>query len=102
MLDAGLEINDPIIIDRSIEAKHYDIVVALIDDNASTIKRLMITNKMSKSGITEIFGDEDYPLPELWLKAENSNYNHIIPDDSQTISIWGVVTFNLKRIYHRS
>ena len=92
----------PIIIDRSIEAKHYDIVVALIDDNASTIKRLMITNKMSKSEIKEIFGDEDYPLPELWLKAENSNYNHIIPDDSQTISIWGVVTFNLKRIYHRS
>lgn len=83
-------------------AANNDIVVALIDDNASTIKRLMITNKMSKSEIKEIFGDEDYPLPELWLKAENSNYNHIIPDDSQTISIWGVVTFNLKRIYHRS
>ena len=102
MLDAGFEINDPIIVDRSIEAKHYDIVVALIDNSASTIKRLMITNKMSKSEIKEIFGDEDYPLPELWLKAENPNYNHIIPDDSQPISIWGVVTFNLKRIYHRS
>jgi DNA polymerase V len=47
MLDAGFEINDPIIIDRSIEAKHYDIVVALIDNSASTIKRLMITSKMS-------------------------------------------------------
>ena len=102
MLDAGFEINDPIIVDRSIEAKHYDIVVALIDNSASTIKRLMITNKMSKSEIKEIFGDESYPLPDLWLKAENPNYNHIIPSDSQTISVWGVVTFNLKRIHHRS
>ena len=102
MLDAGLEINDPIIIDRSIEAKHYDIVVALIDENQTNIKRLRITTTMTKSEIKKFLGKEDYPLPELWLKAENSNYNHIIPDDSQTISIWGVVTFNLKRIYHRS
>lgn len=103
MLDAGFEINDPIIVDRSIEAMHYDIVVALIDNSsASTIKRLMITSKMSKSEIKEIFGDEEYPLPDLWLKAENPKYNHIIPNDSQTISIWGVVTFNLKRIHHRS
>ena len=103
MLDAGFEINDPIIVDRSIEAMHYDIVVALIDNSsASTIKRLMITSKMSKSEIKEIFGDEEYPLPDLWLKAENPKYNHSIPNDSQTISIWGVVTFNLKRIHHRS
>lgn len=102
MLDAGFEINDAFIVDRSIEAKHYDIVIALIDNSASTIKRLMITSKMSKSEIKEIFGDEDYPLPDLWLKAENPKYNHIIPNDNQTISVWGVVTFNLKRIHHRS
>jgi len=102
MLGAGLDVNDPIIIDRSIEAKHCDIVVALIDNKDSTIKRLMITNKMSKSEIKEIFGDENYPLPKLWLKAENPAYKHIIPSDNQTVVIWGVVTFNLKRIYHRS
>ncbi|MDM1021567.1 translesion error-prone DNA polymerase V autoproteolytic subunit [Acinetobacter sp. VNK23] len=102
MLGAGLEVNDPIIIDRSIEAKHNDIVVALIDNKDSTIKRLMITSKMSKSEIKEIFGDENHHLPKLWLKAENPAYEHIIPSDSQTIVVWGVVTFNLKRIYHRS
>ncbi len=102
MLGAGLEINDPIIVDRSIEAKHYDIIIALIDNKEFTIKRLMITNKMSKSEIKEIFGDEDYPLPKVWLKAENPAYQHIIPSDGQTVSAWGVITFNLKRIYHRS
>ncbi|MEB3753837.1 LexA family protein [Acinetobacter sp. MD2(2019)] len=102
MLGAGFEVNDPIIVDRSIEAKHYDIVVALIDNKDSTIKRLMITSKMSKSEIKEIFGDENYSLPNIWLKAENPEYQHIIPADDQTISVWGVITFNLKRIYHRA
>ena len=101
MLGAGLEVNDPIIIDRSIAAKHYDIVVALIDNKDSTIKRLMITSKMSKSDIQDIFGDENYPLPQMWLKAENPEYGHIIPTENQTVLIWGVVTFNLKRLHHR-
>ncbi|MEO3357221.1 LexA family protein [Acinetobacter haemolyticus] len=102
MLGAGLEIDDPIIIDRSIEAVHQDIVVALIDNKDSTIKRLMITAKMSKFEIKEIFGDEDYPLPKVWLKAENPAFQHIIPNDSQTVVVWGVVTFNLKRMCYRS
>jgi len=102
MLGAGLEIDDPIIIDRSIEAAHLDIVVALIDNKDSTIKRLMITAKMSKAEIKEIFGDEDYPLPNIWLKAENPAFQHIIPKDNQTVVVWGVVTFNLKRMCYRS
>lgn len=102
MLGAGLEVDDPIIIDRSIEATHQDIVVALIDNKDSTIKRLMITAKMSKADIKEIFGDEGYPLPKLWLKAENPAYEHIIPADNQTVVVWGVVTFNLKRMHYRS
>lgn len=102
MLGAGLEIDDPIIIDRSIEAAHQDIVVALIDNKDSTIKRLMITAKMSKSEIKEIFGDEDYPLPKVWLKAENPAFQHILPKDNQTVVVWGVVTFNLKRMCNRS
>lgn len=102
MLGAGLEIDDPIIIDRSIEAAHHDIVVALIDNKDSTIKRLMITAKMSKADIKEIFGDEDYPLPKVWLKAENPAFQHIIPKDNQTVVVWGVVTFNLKRMCNRS
>lgn len=102
MLGAGLEVDDPIIIDRSIEAAHQDIVVALIDNKDSTIKRLMITAKMSKAEIKEIFGDEDYPLPKVWLKAENPAFQHIIPKDSQTVVVWGVVTFNLKRMCNRS
>jgi DNA polymerase V len=61
----------------------------------------MIAAKMSKAEIKEIFGDEDYPLPKVWLKAENPAYQHH-PSDNQTVVVWGVVTFNLKRMCNRS
>lgn len=41
MLDAGIDIDDPLIVDRSIPAKSGDIVIALID-NDFTVKRLII------------------------------------------------------------
>ena len=101
LLYAGFEINDTSLVDRSLEAKHGDIVVALIDNREITLKRLMISAKMSKDEIADIFGDANIVLPEMWLKAENPAYAHIIPEDSQTISIQGVVTFNLKQLYKR-
>lgn len=41
MKNAGIDIGDWLIVDRSLNAKHGDIVVALID-NEFTVKRLMI------------------------------------------------------------
>ena len=78
MRDAGIEIDDELIVDRSIEAKHEDIVIALIDDEF-TVKRLMIE------------GDHNH-----WLKAENPEYSDIHLQDGQEMLIWGVVTFVIK------
>jgi len=77
MRDAGIDIDDELIVDRSIEAKHEDIVIALID-NEFTVKRLMIE------------GDN------RWLKAENPEYSDIHLKDGQEMVIWGVVTYVLK------
>ncbi|MDD9316727.1 LexA family protein [Acinetobacter lactucae] len=83
MLDAGIDINDPLIVDRSIPAKSGDIVIALID-NDFTVKRLMI--------------DTQFQPPKVWLKAENSDYQNIYIEEGQELVIWGVVTYNLKRM----
>lgn len=77
MRDAGIDIDDELVVDRSLEAKHEDIVIALID-NEFTVKRLMIE------------GDE------RWLKAENPDYSDIHLKDGQEMVIWGVVTYVLK------
>lgn len=100
MLDAGLEMNDVVVIDRSIEPKHRSIVVALIDGKELTIKRLMITSHMSPTELIETFG-EDYQqkqLPNLWLKAENPEFQSIFPSSEQTIQIEAVITWNLRNM----
>lgn len=78
MKNAGIDIDDELIVDRSLDAKHDDIVVALID-NEFTVKRLKIESK------------------ESWLKAENPDYEDIHLLDGQQLIIWGVVTFILKK-----
>ncbi|HEI8441609.1 TPA: translesion error-prone DNA polymerase V autoproteolytic subunit [Acinetobacter baumannii] len=83
MLDAGIDIDDPLIVDRSISAKSGDIVIALID-NDFTVKRLMI--------------DTQFQPPKVWLKAENPDYQNIYIEEGQELVIWGVVTYNLKRM----
>ena len=77
MLNAGIDIDDELIVDRSLDAKHNDIVVALID-NDFTVKRLM---KDAKG---------------CWLKAENDEYSDIYPSEGQQLVIWGVVTKLIK------
>ncbi|WOQ34253.1 translesion error-prone DNA polymerase V autoproteolytic subunit [Acinetobacter baumannii] len=77
MLNAGIDIDDELIVDRSLDAKHGDIVVALID-NEFTVKRLMI----DETG--------------QWLKAENPDYKDIHLLDGQELLIWGVVTCIIK------
>ncbi|EPS3298717.1 LexA family protein [Acinetobacter baumannii] len=83
MLDAGIDIDDPLIVDRSIPAKSGDIVIALID-NDFTVKRLMI--------------DTQFQPPKVWQKAENPDYQNIYIEEGQELVIWGVVTYNLKRM----
>ena len=81
MLDAGIDIDDPLLVDRSLTAKSGDIVIALID-NDFTVKRLMI--------------DHHFNPPKVWLKAENPDYQNIYIQEGQELLIWGVVTYNLK------
>ncbi|QNH52298.1 translesion error-prone DNA polymerase V autoproteolytic subunit [Acinetobacter venetianus] len=78
MINAGIDIDDELIVDRSLDAKHDDIVVALID-NDFTVKRLQID------------------FNERWLKAENPEFKDIHLKEGQQLIIWGVVTFILKK-----
>lgn len=78
MKNAGIDIDDELIVDRSLDAKHDDIVVALVD-NEFTVKRLKIEQHRT------------------WLKAENPDYDDIHLKDGQQLIIWGVVTFILKK-----
>ena len=84
MKNAGIEAGDQILIDRSLNAEHGDIVLALIN-NEFTVKRLMLEKQIDGSFY-------------LWLKAENPDYPDIHPRSEEQIMVWGVVTCILKKL----
>ena len=79
MINAGIFDGDKIIVDRSIEAKHGDIVVAIVD-NEHTVKRLY-----KKNGKVE-------------LRAENLEFPPITFKDGQELNIFGVVTNTIHKV----
>lgn len=84
MKNAGIDAGDQILIDRSLDAEHGDIVLALIH-NEFTVKRLMV----EKSG---------HVVTRIWLKAENPNYPNIYFQEQEELIIWGVVTCIIKKL----
>ena len=74
MIDVGINDGDILVVDRSIEAKNRDIVIAILEGNL-TVKRLMFkTNGL------------------VILKSENTAYKDIKIPESTDLEIWGVVT----------
>lgn len=73
MINAGIFPNDILIVDKSITAKHNDIVLALVS-NEYTIKRLYQRDDLIK------------------LRPENEAYDDIVINDFDELTIWGVAT----------
>ena len=74
MIDVGINDGDILVVDRSIEAKNRDIVIAIFEGNL-TVKRLLFkTNGL------------------VVLKSENTAYKDIKIPESADLEIWGVVT----------
>lgn len=76
MLDAGIHNNDVLVVDRSINARHGDIIVASVD-HSFTVKKLETSPKLRLVPMNQ--GDNDYKAIEL--------------DDYTEFEIFGVVSF---------
>ena len=74
MTDVGINDGDILVVDRSIEAKNRDIVIAILEGNL-TVKRLLFKTNGS-----------------VVLKSENTAYQDIKIPESADLEIWGVVT----------
>lgn len=79
MTDAGIENQDVLVVDRSIEPSNKKIAVCFIDGEF-TVKRI----KLEKDG--------------LWLMPENKNYEPIKVDENNHFLIWGIVTYVIKKL----
>ena len=79
MQGAGLNDGDLIVIDRSEEPKNGSIAVCFLDGEF-TVKRLKLKNK------------------EIYLMPENSKYSPIKIGEGKELSIWGIVTYVVKKM----
>lgn len=77
MEGVGIFSGDILIVDRSIEARNNDIVVAILFDEL-TVKRLRVKES------------------SFFLVAENDEYEPIEITEEMESSIWGVVTHSLR------
>ncbi|NRR92045.1 translesion error-prone DNA polymerase V autoproteolytic subunit [Winogradskyella undariae] len=80
MIGAGLDDNDLLVIDRSLEPANNKIAVCFLDGEF-TVKRL----RVSKG--------------EVWLQPENPNYPIIKITEDNNFLIWGIVTNVIKKVY---
>lgn len=80
MIDIGIYEGDALLIDRSIEPRHGNIVLAVLN-NDFTVKRLY-----RRGGVIKLI-------------PENPRYPTIVVKEEEEFSIWGVVTYNLHKLY---
>lgn len=80
MIDAGLNDNDLLVIDRSLEPENNKIAVCFLDGEF-TVKRL----RVEKDGV--------------WLQPENATYKPIKITEENEFIIWGIVTNVIKKVY---
>ena len=79
MVGAGLDDNDLLVVDKSLEPEHNKIAVCFIDGEF-TVKRL----KVEADGV--------------WLQPENSDYEPIKITEENNFVIWGIVTSVIKKM----
>jgi len=79
MIGAGLDDNDLLVIDRSLEPENNKIAVCFLDGEF-TVKRLKVRGE------------------EVWLQPENPNYPIIKITEENNFIIWGVVTNVIKKV----
>jgi DNA polymerase V len=80
MTGVGINEGDELLVDRSIEARHGHIVVAVLNGDF-TVKRLH-----QRGGVVKLI-------------AENPRYSPIVLKDGQELVVWGVVTRNLPKSF---
>lgn len=79
MVGAGLDDNDLLVVDRSLEPANNKIAVCFIDGEF-TVKRLKVENNA------------------VWLVPENPNYKPVKVTEENDFMIWGIVTSVIKKV----
>lgn len=79
MMDAGIQDKDILVVDRSLEPGNNSIAICFVDGDF-TVKRIRLEKEC------------------LWLLPENPEYQPIRITEDTSFSVWGIVTYVIKKI----
>lgn len=79
MINAGIFPDDILVVDRSLEATHNRVIIAIVNGEL-TVKRLQIIGE------------------EYWLVPENDEFQPIRVTEESEFFVWGVVTFVVHKL----
>ena len=89
MVDADVNEGDVLVVDKSIEPREGDMAVCFIDASRSV--------KASKPGVSyDILKHQ-----RIWLLPANEKYPPIEVTESNDFTVWGVVTYVIKKVCTR-
>ena len=81
MIDANIQSGDVMVVDKALEPRNNDIVLAVLDGEF-TVKHIRISEG------------------ELYLMPANNNYQPLKITSEVDFKVWGVVTFVIKKANH--
>ena len=103
MVDAGVEEGDVLVVDKSIEPREGDMAVCFIDGEFA-LKFISFADpaptrfkKASKPGVSY----DILPHKKMWLLPANEKYPPIEVTDSNDFTVWGIVTYVIKKVCTR-
>lgn len=79
MINAGIFPDDILVVDRSLEAAHNKVIIAIVNGEL-TVKRLQIINE------------------EYWLVPDNDTFQPVRITEEAEFFVWGVVTFVIHKL----
>ena len=79
MRDAGIFDGDVLVVDKAVTPRNGHVVIAVVEGDFVCKTLSMRAGRMK-------------------LKAANPGFPDIVPKDSQTVEIWGVVTYSIKAL----
>lgn len=80
MTEAGVDNGDLLVIDKAAPYRHNALAVCYLDGEF-TLKRLKVEGK------------------NLYLMPANPDYQPIVVNEERDFSVWGIVTYVIKKVY---
>ncbi|MBQ6254763.1 MAG: translesion error-prone DNA polymerase V autoproteolytic subunit [Bacteroidales bacterium] len=104
MIDAGVDEGDVLVVDKSLEPREGDMAVCFIDGEFAlkfiSFKEPQAAGKPRKSSRPGV----SYDILErkmMWLLPANEKYPPIEVTESNDFTVWGVVTYVIKKVCTR-